>query len=386
MSFDLLLTGGHLSDGARADVGISADRIAAMAPRLEAEAGETIDVSDCLLAPPFVDPHFHMDATLSYGLPRINASGTLLEGIALWGELKPILTHDAVVDRAFVEAFEAGHRAALDVAAHAPSVYTYPLGGRGAHTFVLKTLGHERAYIDPGLNVRVLEYGTTATVALVQGRGVAVANVGDSLATLGSEQDGAYHVRLLTRRHWGGDAGERARLERDFGRLVRLEDEDGYLTVNEGRLSGYQLAMTRALGHCVLSQYGVIPRPSVQRHTLSRDDLCLILASDGVWETCSPSEAVVCLCDLLAQGQSVPEAALELARSAVELSTAASPDIGADNTTVAVFVFDDILEDDGAGGAAEASQDGAAAGGVYSQLGLPSHDTAALLAAPIASS
>jgi cytosine deaminase len=29
-----------------------------------------------------------MDATLSYGLPRVNASGTLLEGIALWGELK----------------------------------------------------------------------------------------------------------------------------------------------------------------------------------------------------------------------------------------------------------------------------------------------------------
>jgi cytosine deaminase len=30
-----------------------------------------------------------MDATLSHGLPRINQSGTLLEGIALWGELKP---------------------------------------------------------------------------------------------------------------------------------------------------------------------------------------------------------------------------------------------------------------------------------------------------------
>lgn len=100
MSFDLLLAGGHLSDGSRADVGISSGRIEAMAPRLEAEAGETIDVTDCLLAPPFVDPHFHMDATLSYGLPRINASGTLLEGIALWGELKGILTHEAVVDRA----------------------------------------------------------------------------------------------------------------------------------------------------------------------------------------------------------------------------------------------------------------------------------------------
>jgi cytosine deaminase len=41
-----------------------------------------------------------MDATLSYGIPRINASGTLLEGIALWGELKPLLTHEAVKERA----------------------------------------------------------------------------------------------------------------------------------------------------------------------------------------------------------------------------------------------------------------------------------------------
>jgi cytosine deaminase len=41
-----------------------------------------------------------MDATLSYGLPRVNASGTLLEGIALWGELKPLLTQDAIVERA----------------------------------------------------------------------------------------------------------------------------------------------------------------------------------------------------------------------------------------------------------------------------------------------
>jgi cytosine deaminase len=41
-----------------------------------------------------------MDATLSYGLPRINQSGTLLEGIALWGELKPLLTEEALVERA----------------------------------------------------------------------------------------------------------------------------------------------------------------------------------------------------------------------------------------------------------------------------------------------
>jgi cytosine/adenosine deaminase-related metal-dependent hydrolase len=59
-----------------------------------------VDASGCLVSPPFVDPHFHMDATLSYGIPRINRSGTLLEGIALWGELKPLLTHEAVKERA----------------------------------------------------------------------------------------------------------------------------------------------------------------------------------------------------------------------------------------------------------------------------------------------
>ena len=41
-----------------------------------------------------------MDSTLSDGLPRVNASGTLLEGIALWGELKPQLTQEALVERA----------------------------------------------------------------------------------------------------------------------------------------------------------------------------------------------------------------------------------------------------------------------------------------------
>ena len=60
----------------------------------------SIDAQGCLVAPPFVDIHFHMDATLSLGLPRLNQSGTLLEGIALWGELKPLLTREAVAERA----------------------------------------------------------------------------------------------------------------------------------------------------------------------------------------------------------------------------------------------------------------------------------------------
>ncbi|MBE1707982.1 MULTISPECIES: amidohydrolase family protein [Mesorhizobium] len=100
MDFDLIVRGGTLPDGRIADIGISGETIAAIEPKLQGSARTEVDAGGNLVSPPFVDPHFHMDATLSYGIPRINASGTLLEGIALWGELKPLLTHEAVRDRA----------------------------------------------------------------------------------------------------------------------------------------------------------------------------------------------------------------------------------------------------------------------------------------------
>jgi len=91
-----------LPDGRQGiDLLVQGGRIAAVAPRLAAPAGvEVIDGQGWLLSPPFVDAHFHLDAALSHGLPRVNESGTLLEGIALWGELKPRLTQEAVVERA----------------------------------------------------------------------------------------------------------------------------------------------------------------------------------------------------------------------------------------------------------------------------------------------
>ncbi|MDE0529924.1 MAG: amidohydrolase family protein [Albidovulum sp.] len=97
---DLLVAGGTLPNGEIADIAVKGGKIVAVGRGIAVEARETIDASGLLVSPPFVDPHFHMDATLSYGIPRINGSGTLLEGIALWGELKKILTHEAVAERA----------------------------------------------------------------------------------------------------------------------------------------------------------------------------------------------------------------------------------------------------------------------------------------------
>lgn len=98
---DTILRNCTLADGRTGiDIGIRDGLIVAAEPALAATAAETIDAAGQLVTPPFVDAHFHMDATLSYGLPRVNASGTLLEGIALWGELKPQLTREALVERA----------------------------------------------------------------------------------------------------------------------------------------------------------------------------------------------------------------------------------------------------------------------------------------------
>ncbi len=98
----MLVRQASLVDGRQdQDVLVRDGRIAAIGPGLAPPDGaRVVEAGGMLLSPPFVDPHFHMDATLSHGLPRVNESGTLLEGIALWGELKPALTQRALVERA----------------------------------------------------------------------------------------------------------------------------------------------------------------------------------------------------------------------------------------------------------------------------------------------
>jgi cytosine deaminase len=59
-----------------------------------------------------------MDATLSYGMPRVNESGTLLEGIALWGELKPTLKAEAIIERALAYCDWAVARGLLAIRSH----------------------------------------------------------------------------------------------------------------------------------------------------------------------------------------------------------------------------------------------------------------------------
>jgi cytosine deaminase len=116
---DLLIRNCALPDGrAGIDIAIEDGRIRAVEPKLQASAPREIDAAGQLVSPPFVDAHFHMDSTLSYGQPRINQSGTLLEGIALWGELKPDLTQEALMQRALAYCDWAAGRGLLAIRSH----------------------------------------------------------------------------------------------------------------------------------------------------------------------------------------------------------------------------------------------------------------------------
>jgi cytosine/creatinine deaminase len=98
---DLLITNATLPDGRTGmSVAVQDGKVIEVSPALHAAAAQSVDAQGLLLSPPFCDAHFHMDTTLTAGQPRVNESGTLLEGIQIWAELKPTLTVDNYIERA----------------------------------------------------------------------------------------------------------------------------------------------------------------------------------------------------------------------------------------------------------------------------------------------
>jgi cytosine deaminase len=97
---DLLLRNATLPDGTAADIAIQDGKIASVEKGIAGEAAQVLDLGGYLACPHFVDSHFHLDSTLTAGLVRHNASGTLLEGIQIWKETKTFLTEDNIYQRA----------------------------------------------------------------------------------------------------------------------------------------------------------------------------------------------------------------------------------------------------------------------------------------------
>jgi cytosine deaminase len=116
---DLLVQNVTLPDGTKGiDIAIDKGFILQIGNGLQLSAKQQIDGNGYLVTPPFVDSHFHLDSALSLGQPRLNQSGTLLEGIALWGELKPLLTFDAIKQRALAMCHWSIARGTLAIRSH----------------------------------------------------------------------------------------------------------------------------------------------------------------------------------------------------------------------------------------------------------------------------
>jgi cytosine deaminase len=97
---DLIIRNARLLDGRLLDIAVEDARFTQLAPALDLDSGVVIDAEGRLVTAPLVDCHLHLDASLTAGSPRFNESGTLIEGIHVWGELKPTLTAQDVFERA----------------------------------------------------------------------------------------------------------------------------------------------------------------------------------------------------------------------------------------------------------------------------------------------
>uniref|UniRef100_A0A0D9WJ51 protein-serine/threonine phosphatase n=1 Tax=Leersia perrieri TaxID=77586 RepID=A0A0D9WJ51_9ORYZ len=118
--------------------------------------------------------------------------------------------------------------------------------------------------------------GSTAVVALVCSSHVVVANCGDSRIVLSRGKEPV----ALSIDHKPDRKDERARIEAQGGKVIQW---NGY------RVSGI-LAMSRSIGDRYLKPF-VISKPEVTVIPRAKDDDCLILASDGLWDVVSNEEA-----------------------------------------------------------------------------------------------
>jgi cytosine deaminase len=98
---DLVLRNAQLPDrDGLVDLAAEGGRWTRIGAGLDTDAERAVDCEGRLVTAPLVDCHLHLDASLTAGRPRWNESGTLIEGIDVWGELKPSLTEEDVVARA----------------------------------------------------------------------------------------------------------------------------------------------------------------------------------------------------------------------------------------------------------------------------------------------
>ncbi|KAK4481975.1 hypothetical protein RD792_012890 [Penstemon davidsonii] len=118
--------------------------------------------------------------------------------------------------------------------------------------------------------------GSTAVVAVVCSSHIIVANCGDSRAVLYRGKEAI----ALSIDHKPNREDEYARIEASGGKVIQW---------NGHRVFGV-LAMSRSIGDRYLKPW-IVPEPEVMFVPRAREDECLVLASDGLWDVMTNEEA-----------------------------------------------------------------------------------------------
>lgn len=183
--------------------------------------------------------------------------------------------------------------------------------------------------------------GATGTVVVVDDCGIGAAWLGDSDSVLCTMEEGLVEEALveqnqvLTIPHKPDRADETDRIEAlggAVGRLTRtLDDGNDYpygpaRTYTDTRAGG--LAISRALGNLDLRPF-VSGEPECSLQARSGGDVCVVVASDGVWDVLPPKQ----LCGLVLSGPS-HDISERIVEEALKRGTQ-------DNVAAAVIVLDD---------------------------------------------
>jgi len=122
------------------------------------------------------------------------------------------------------------------------------------------------------------------------------ANVGDSRAVLGRCVDGEWKHHDLSRDHKPCDKEEHKRIISKGGRVEPFKDENGEFVgpprvwLKDDDIPG--LAMSRSIGDQIAASVGVTQEPEIIEWKFTKDDMFLIMATDGIWEFINSDECV----------------------------------------------------------------------------------------------
>ncbi|XAR49913.1 Phosphoprotein phosphatase [Bertholletia excelsa] len=146
------------------------------------------------------------------------------------------------------------------------------VGGKVSRKVCSENAGSSVITVDP---IAPETVGSTAVVALICSSHIIVANCGDSRAVLYRGKE----PTALSIDHKPNREDEYARIEASGGKVIQW---------NGHRVFGV-LAMSRSIGDRYLKPW-IIPEPEVMFIPRTREDECLILASDGLWDVMTNNE------------------------------------------------------------------------------------------------